>query len=145
MLSKLPETKEGIKEDFKSLNLKWILKGGVRWAKKKSVFSWKSRVHREPGHESPALPVSVSLHVVLPTDIPAHNMLSHKPFSSLIIISSPSISQLTPTQSLKILFQKASPYCQHPSGSFSSSPPLFPDNISSQVSSCLPWMSLLGA
>lgn len=38
MLNKLPETKEGIKEDFKSLNLKWILKGGVRWAKKKSVF-----------------------------------------------------------------------------------------------------------
>lgn len=39
MLNKLPETKEGIKEDFKSLNLKWILNGDVSWAKKKSVLS----------------------------------------------------------------------------------------------------------
>lgn len=39
MLNKLLETNHRIKEDFKSLNLKWTSKGGVKWTKKKSVFS----------------------------------------------------------------------------------------------------------
>lgn len=84
-----PRTKKALR---KSVKLKWTLKGDMKWARGRSILSWKSGVQKEPGLESPALPVSFSPHLVPPTDLLEHIMLSHKPLSVLRIVCSPSIT-----------------------------------------------------
>lgn len=89
-------------------------------------------MQKEPGLESPALPVSFSPHLVPPTDLLEHIMLSHKPLSVLRIVCSPSITWLTPIQASKPGFGVAS----------SRKPPLIPNlPLVPSLGSCKPSVS----